>query len=152
MSVRKAIHDQIAQRLTAQNVYECVDMWKAQIKPNENKFVAGFPCAFVSVKNIVWDDLTFGFKEGTTTIEVFIFFNLYGDTFETATDKDASMAIIDVVEDAAETIHWLVGQPFSEITQTNEEDLTERYGRPAYKITFNTLVYKQINPTPHVPN
>jgi hypothetical protein len=72
-------------------------------------------------------------------------FDIFGDTFEGATDKDTSFEIIDTVEAVANGLHWIEESPFKELTQVGEEDLTERYERPVFKLTFETLVYKQVN-------
>ena len=150
MSLRKEIHDLISARLTAQAVYEVVDMWKAQITPTKDNLVQGYPAAFISIGAINWQDMTLGVKECAVTIDVYLFFNKYGDTFDGATDREDSFAIIDTVEASAEAIHWLTDNDIMEITQTGETDLTERYGRPAFKLTFTTTAYKQINPKVHV--
>lgn len=150
MSVRKALHDPIADQLTKMGKFTMVDMWKAQITPSRNTFAPGFPAAFVSIGSIKWEDGNNNAKEGQTTINVYLFFDKYGDTFETAVDKEESFQIMETLETAAEKIHWLEGKVFTEMTQTDEADLTERYGRPAYMISFSTLVYKRIKPQVHV--
>lgn len=146
MSLRKIIHDAIAAKLDVHT--EWTDVWKAQVGVKDNKekqYPFNFPAGFVSIKRIVWQDMTLNAKEGTVDIEVFVFFNKFGDTFEGATDKDNSFADIDTVETIADDLHWLEDSPFKELTQTAEEDLTERYERPAWKLTFQTIVYKQVN-------
>ena len=150
MSVRKAVHDAVAGQLELQSVYTMVDMWKAQITPTKNKFAPGFPAAFVSIKNIKWEDMTLDQKQGNVAIQIYLFFDKYGDTFEKATDKEKSFEIMDMMEESSEKIHWLQENIFSELTQTGEEDLTEQYGRPVYRLTFETLVYKQIRENIHV--
>ena len=150
MSVRKKIHDPIAAQLTNMETFTMVDMWKAQLTPSKNSFKAGFPAAFISIGNIAWEDGINNAKEGSVTVNVYLFFDKYGDTFEGAIDKEESFSIMETMETAGEKIHWLEGEAFAEITQTAEVDLTERYGRPAYMLSFSTLVYKQIKPTVHV--
>ena len=150
MSVRKKIHDLIAAQLTSMETFTMVDMWKAQLTPSENSFEAGFPVAFISIGNITWGDGIYNAKEGSVTVNVYLFFDEYGDTFESATEEEESFSIMETMETAGEKIHWLEGEAFSEITQTAEVDLTERYGRAAYMLSFSTLVYKQIKPTVHV--
>jgi len=154
MSIRKIIHDAIVGELNREvddvKVYDLkwIDMWKAQFGAKDDKekqYPYNFPAAFISVKNIAWIDEVIDNKTGTVTIDVWLVFNKFGDTFEGATDKDDSFAIIDLVESIADGLHWIEDSPFKELTQISEEDLTERYERPVYKLTFQTIVYKQVN-------
>lgn len=146
MSIRKIIHDSIATVLNSHT--EWADVWKAQVGAKDTKekqYPFNFPAGFVSIRNIQWEDMTLDVKEGNVLIDVYLFFNKFGDTFEGATDKDTSFEDIDVVETIADELHWIEESPFKELTQVNEEDMTERYERPAFKLTFKTIVYKQVN-------
>lgn len=149
MSIRKIIHNAITTELN-KPVYglKWVDMWKAQFgvkDAKEKQYPYNFPAGFVSVRNIAWVDEVNDNKTGTVSIEVWLIFNQFGDTFEGAVDKDTSFEIIDTVEAVADGLHWIEDSPFKELTQVGEEDLTERYERPVFKLTFETLVYKQVN-------
>lgn len=147
MSLRKIIHDAIATKINATAV-QWVDVWKAQVGSKDAKelqYPFPFPASFISIKRITWEDMTGDAKEGTVEIDVYLFFEKFGDTFEGATDKDDSFADIDLVETIADDLHWIEDSPFKELTQTAEEDLTDRYERPAHKLSFQTIVYKQVN-------
>lgn len=149
MSIRKIIHDAITTELN-KPAYDLkwVDMWKGQFGAKDNKekqYPYNFPAAFVSVKNIAWLDEVNDAKTGEVSIDVWLIFKKFGDTFEGASDRDDSLAIIDTIEAVADGLHWIEDSPFKELTQTLEEDLTERYDQPVFKLTFSTLVYKQVN-------
>ena len=149
MSIRKVIHDAVTTEMN-KPVYglKWVDMFKGQFGANDDKekqYPYNLPAGFVSVKNIVWEDEVNDAKTGTVTVDVWLVFNIFGDTFEGATDKNKSFEIIDTVEAVADGLHWIEDSPFKELTQRSEEDLTERYNRPVFKLSFETLVYKQVN-------
>lgn len=149
MSIRKIIHNAITTELIKPEYgLQWVDMWKAQFgvkDAKEKQYPYNFPAGFVSVRNIAWIDEVNNNKTGSVSIEVWLIFNQFGDTFEGASDKDTSFEIIDTVEAVADGLHWIEDSPFKELTQVGEEDLTERYERPVFKLTFETLVYKQVN-------
>lgn len=149
MSIRKIIHDAITTELNkAEYGLQWVDMWKGQFgakDAKEKQYPYNFPAGFVSVRNIAWVDEVNDAKTGTVTIDVWLVFNKYGDTFEGASDKEDSFAIIDTVEGVADGLHWIEDSPFKELTQIGEQDLTERYDRPVFVLSFETLVYKQVN-------
>ena len=149
MSIRKIIHDAVTTELNKPEYgLEWVDMFKGQFgakDAKEKQYPYNFPAGFVSVRNIAWVDEVNDNKTGTVTIDVWLVFNIFGDTFEGATDKDDSFTIIDTVENVADGLHWIEESPFKELTQISEEDLTEPYERPVFKLTFQTIVYKQVN-------
>jgi len=149
MSIRKILHDAIATKLNQEeNGIQWVDLWKGQVGNNDKKelqYPFPFPAGFISVKNTAWIDEVLDAKTGNVRIEVLIFFEKYGDTFEGATDKETSFEIIDTVDQVADQLHWIEDSPFKELTQIGDEDMTERYNRPAYKLIFETIVYKQVN-------
>lgn len=148
MSIRKTIYNSIVTKLKASSDYkfEWLDLWKAQVgTKKEEQYPFNFLAGFISINRINWEDMLEDVKEGTTTIEVFLFFNKYGDTFDGADDKETSLQILDTVDTIANDLHWLETDPFKELTQIAEEDLTTAYNRPAYKLTFETIIYKQIN-------
>ncbi len=149
MSIRKIIHNAITTELNKDEYgLEWVDMWKAQFgakDAKEKQYPYNFPAAFVSIKNIVWEDEVNDNKTGAVSIDIWLIFEIFGDTFEGASDKDTSFEIIDTVEAVADGLHWIEESPFKELTQISEEDLTERYERPVFKLSFETLVYKQVN-------
>lgn len=146
MSIRKLIHDPMATIVEQQTQW--TDVWKAQVGANdikEKQYPFNFPAGFISIGRIQWEDMTLNVQEGNVLIDVYLFFNKFGDTFEGATDKEDSFADIDVVETIADELQWLEGSPFKELTLVIEEDLAERYNRPGWKLTFKTIVYKQVN-------
>ena len=147
-SIRTVIYKAIKTKLKASNAYnmEWIDIWKAQVGTSkEKKYPFNFPAAFISTRRINWSDMVGNVKEGTTQIEVFLFFDKYQDTFDGATDEDDSLLINDTVEQVANDLHWIETDPFKELTEVADEDLTTAYNRPAFKLTFETIIYKQIN-------
>lgn len=148
MSIRKIIYNSICTKLNASNQYkfEWLDLWKAQVgTKKEQKYPFNFLAGFISINRINWADMVGDVKEGTTTIEVYLFFDKYEDTFDGADDQATSLEILDTVDQVAEDLHWLETDPFKELTQISEEDLTTAYDRPAYRLTFETIIYKQVN-------
>lgn len=151
--MKKELHNAIAANVDAQPFVKWTDMWKNQVTKLRNKYPFNYPAAFISIRNIPWQDMTFNVKQGTATIDIYVFFDLWQDTFEGASDKNDSMAILDQLETVANDLHWLENDfIISELTQIGEEDLTDRYERPAHRLTFACEVRKQITPAIHVSN
>ena len=150
MNVRKNIYNTVLNRLTELDIYKWIDLYKGQIN-SKDSYPTGFPCAFISIRSIPYEDMTLGVKEGNLTLDVYLFFNKGGDTFYGAEDKDNSLNILDWVDDTINKIECTQSELFTELSQTDEEDLTERYKQPAYKITFNATIYKKMTNN-YVPN
>lgn len=142
MSIRKIIHNAIETKLKTFNP-KWIDVWKAQVGKKES-YPFNFPAFFISTKRIAWGDMTLDVKEGNVQIEIWLFFNKYADTFEGAEDQNSSFDDIETVENITDALQWTEGEPFSEMTLIVEEDLSGAYERPAFKLTFETIVYKKI--------
>ena len=156
MSLRKSLHNAFAAKLDAKTGSKWTDMWKGQINRQRTSYPFNFPANFVSIRNIPWQGMTVNHKEGTAIIDVYVFFDKYGDTFEGASDKANSLTMIDYLDTLANELHWMTDEgsyyAFGETTQIGEEDLTDRYDRPAHRITFQCQVGKMITPAIHVSN
>lgn len=150
--MRKELHNAFAAKLDSNAQVKWADMWKNQVTKARNKYPFNYPATFVSIRSVPWQDMTFNVKEGTATVDVYIFFDKYGDTFEGASDKANSLLMLDLLDTLANDLHWLTGESFGETTQIGEEDLTDRYDRPAHRLTFQCQVGKRITPTVHVSN
>ncbi len=151
MSVRKEIHNLISAKLETLDLYHWIDMYKGQMN-NKESYPTGFPCAFVSIGSIKYEDMTLGIKEGNLILDIYIFFEKGGDTFNSAADKENSLTILDTVDETIEELENFKGGLFTELSQNGEEDLTERYKRPAFKISFEATIYKRMKNNDYVLN
>lgn len=152
MSVRKEIYNKVSAELKTLDFMQWIDLFKGQMTNKNDSYPTGFPSAFISIGRINYEDMTMGIKEGKLILDIYVFFNKGGDTFVDAEDKDTSLEILDQTDTIVETLEGLQGDFFTEINQSGEEDLTERYQRPAYKLSFDTLIYKRINKPDYVLN
>lgn len=145
MDASKEIFKTVTDALEALDVYEWVDLNKGQMARPQEHYPFGFPSAFVSTGRMRLEDMTHDLKEGDNIIEVLIAFDKYGDTFAGAVDQEESLVMLDTLAATAKALHWLTGETFEEITQTGREDLTERYGRPTYKLIYTTVIRYNLN-------
>ncbi|MFL0104964.1 hypothetical protein [Tenacibaculum maritimum] len=152
MSVRKELYNAVASKLSELKIFDWIDLYKGQLSnPNDN-YPTGFPAAFISIGRINYEDMTMNVQEGEGVLELYIFFNKGGDTFEGAEDKETSLKILDTLDTVVNTVQWLQSEYFQELTQIGEEDLTQRYNRPAYKLSFSLLVYNRLKQPNYVLN
>lgn len=152
MSVRIEIYNKVSAKLKELDFMEWIDLFKGQMTNKNDSYPTGFPCSFVSIGRINYEDMTMGIKEGRLILDIYVFFNKGGDTFIGAEDKDTSLEILNQIDSVIETIEGLLGEFFTEINQSGEEDLTQSYQRPAYKLSFDTLIYKRIKKPDYVLN
>ncbi|MDB0601085.1 hypothetical protein PL373_07985 [Tenacibaculum maritimum] len=152
MSVRKEIYNTVAAKLATLNKFDWIDLYKGQLNNKNDSYPTGFPVAFISIGRIAYEDMTMNVQEGRVTIDLYLFFNKGGDTFIDATDKDTSLKILDTLDTTVNAIQWIATDCFTDISQTGEEDLTERYQRPAYKLSFSTIVYNRLKYPNYVSN
>lgn len=151
MSTRKEVYNKISNKLSELNYFEWIDLFKGQITSKED-YPTGFPCVFISIGTIQYENMTSAMREGKNQIEIYLFFEKGGDTFFTADDKNKSLEILDIVTSVSDNLAFLEGDCFTQLELTGEEDLTERYQRPAYKLSFTTLIYNINTTIGYVPN
>ncbi len=151
MNTRKEIYQKVSEKLSSLAHFNWIDLYKGQLNSNEDS-PTGFPCAFISIGAIEHQNMTNGIREGRSTIELFLFFEKGGDTFFTAQDKETSLSILNIVTNVADNLEYLEGDCFTALELFQETDLTERYQRPAYKLSFTTLTYNLNKTFGYVPN
>ena len=83
-------------------------------------------------------------QEGRVQVSVYLFFERGGDTFEGAADRDSSLEILDTLDKVVGAVQWLQGDQWSPLTQIADEDLTDQYQRPVYRLSFTTLTYYEL--------
>ena len=149
-SVRKELYLAISERLNTLGIYHWIDLWKSQLDSSDHKYPFDFPAAFISIKDIDYEDMTLDVQEGMLAIEILLFFNRYGDTFHTAQDKNKSLDILDNIDKTQQAIQWLEGENFSKLTRRRESDVTDIYKRPAYSISFTSIIYYNLNTNSYV--
>lgn len=154
MKLRKELYLKISKQLEGVEKIQHVDLWKSQLpkKTSDNSYPFGFPAAFISIADIDWEDMTQAVQEGQVNVSIYIFFERGGDTFDTAIDKEQSLAVLDTITNIIDKVQWLSSDNFRPLCQNSEADVTSRFGRPAYMITFNTTGYNQLKTPHHVFN
>lgn len=140
MNARKEVYNKTSSKLAELEHFIWIDLYKGQLNSNEDP-PTGFPCAFVSVGNIEYQNMNHGMREGKSLVEVFVFFEKGGDTFVGAHDKENSLSILDIITNVSDHLEFLEGECFTPFELEAEADLSEQYKRPAYKLSFTTLVY-----------
>ena len=147
MALRNDLYLAVSNKLDQLNRFEWIDLYKAQLDNKNEAYPTGFPCAFVSVSRIQYEDMTMNAQEGNAQVDVWLFFNKGGDTFMDAADKSHSLEVVDITDEVVRAIQWLEGDTFTPLQQTGDVDITEQFKRPAYKLSFTTETYtKLINP------
>lgn len=145
MNVRKEAYLTLVKKLEELNSYKTIDLWKSQVNnPKESNPIV-YPAAFVSIEAINWNDGTLNIKEGELTLNIYLFYNRGSDTFSTATDLHSSLKILDDVQETINGLQWIYKENcFTELTLTREQDVTERFKRPAFVLTFNANCFQTL--------
>ena len=153
MSLRKDLYLAVSNQLDQLKRFDWIDLYKAQLDNKNEHYPTGFPCAFISISRIQYEDMTMNAQEGRVQIDVWLFFNKGGDTFMDAADKNDSLEILDITDEVVVAIQWLQGECFTPMQQTGDEDLTEQFKRPAFKLSFTTETYTKLtHPFYVIPN
>lgn len=136
------------------STFKTIDLWKAQVGAGGNdKDSVVYPAAFVSIANIAWEDMTLNIQEGTARVSIYLFFSRHGDTFVGAKDLLDSLKILDIIQQVVEKIQWVYKDNFfTELTQTGDQDVTDRYKRPACILTFEAQAYNKLKLPNYVHN
>lgn len=131
---------------------EWIDLWKKQEPRSTEAYPYNYPAAFVQIGKINWKDMTFNYKEGRVSFSVTLFFEKLGDTFHGASDREVSLHILDTLDACEEALQWMHGDAIKEVSLMSQEDLTDQYDRPAYRITYETMIYERYKKDNYVLN
>jgi len=150
MNVRKEIYKTLSPVINGITAIEWVDLWKAQMNRPKEHYPFGFPAVFIGINNISYQDMTLGTKEGRAQIDLYVFFDKYGDTFAGADDQDNSLLILDTLDEIVQTVEDTEGGLFTGLKLSGDEDVSTRYNRPAYILKFECLIYNPVKADEYV--
>lgn len=118
---------------------------------NRNQFAEDFPelwtAALIDIANIDWEMMTNNGAEGNTLLEVTLYCkDGFSDQFEGSKDDEDGFTEIDLLDDITETLSFLKGTQFKPLVLTKDEKVSqENAGIFAYKLSFETQLYRKIN-------
>lgn len=153
MSIRKELYNKTVEKLDSLSMYQTIDLNKGQINNPQKNYPISYPAALISIDQINWQDMTFNTQEGNVILNVYLFFERFGDTFKGASDKENSLEILDQIHTTAQSLQWLYSENyFTELNLISEEDLTQNFDRPAFKISFSTNCFQKLKIPNYVHN
>lgn len=144
MSTRKEIYLKLSQVLSEMEVYTHIDLYKAQLDNPNDSVPFCMPAAFISINSIDYESMPFATKEQKAQIDILLFFDVGGDTFNGAADQQNTLDLMDIVERTKIVLDCLQWSHFSPLELITDQDLTQRYQRPAYKISFTTVLFNRL--------
>jgi len=145
MSVRIEIYETLSQKLADLNYFEIIDIYKGQFSDEEANRISHFPCTFVTINSIDYEETMFDLIEGTALIDVHVFFRQFSDTEVGSNEQEEALEILTIMDTVVDELQGTSGNFFSELSQVSEEDLSYIYLKPAFKVTFSTIIRKRID-------
>lgn len=146
MSVRKIVKNAFIARLQDTGYYHWIDLWRGQMNGQNKGYPASFPAAYIEISNVNYIDRTMNLTEGDCTVNIYLFFHIGTDTFAGAKDAPLYDAILDSITQTTDALQWMQEETFPDgFTLVSETDISERYNRPAFMLTFTAPIRSIIN-------
>jgi len=143
MTPRKEIYIAIRTALKAGiSALELIDL-----KRNKKKHSDYFTAAFISIKNIVWQGMVEQRQEGTCSIEITLYCkDGFADQHDDTDDPNNGLTEIELIDSIVETLQGLYSDNFTPLQLINESDNEDEDEITSYTLTFDTIIYRLINP------
>lgn len=147
MTPRKEIFINVKQRLATINALEIIDLQRGQFDRDEKHYPNCYTAALIQVMPIQYTTMTEHKLEGQCTFHIDFFCkDGWMDQFNTTPDQEHGLIEIDVLDEITNAIQFLQGDYFKPVQLINEEELRiSEDGIMSYRLTFSTLVYKQLD-------
>jgi len=146
MTPRKEIFIKIKEALKTIPELELIDLERNQFKLPKENYPSYFTAALIDIKAIRWESMVNNNQEANCTIDVTLYTkDGWLDQHDTTSDNEHGLIEIDLQDAIVEKLQFLKGDYFKPLELTNEEPEL-LYEIMSYKLTFSTLIYRQINP------
>lgn len=145
MTPRKELFIRIKEVLKTIPELELIDLERNQFG-NKDDNSCYWTAALIEIKSIKWESMTENKQEGECKIDVILYTqDGWLDQHDTTTDEDHGLTEIDLQDTMVEKLQFLKGEYFKPLQLINETtESTESI--MSYRLTFNTLIYRRINP------
>lgn len=146
MTPRKELFIKIKTALMTIPELELVDLERQQMQ--SDKFPDLFVSALIKINKITYETMTEQNQEGTTSIDVVLYcrdgwMNQHNGT----EDAEHGLNEIDLLDEIAEKLQFLLGDQFTPLQQTDDETQEQTMkGMFSYRQSFSTMIYRKLAP------
>lgn len=146
MTPRKELFIKIKQALMTIPELELVDLERQQMQ--SDRFPDLFVSALIKINKITYETMTEQNQEGTTSVDVVLYcrdgwMNQHNGT----EDFEHGLNEIDLLDEIAEKLQFLIGDQFTPLQQTDDETQEQTMqGMFSYRQSFSTMVYRKLAP------
>lgn len=147
MTPRKELFIKVKEALSELSVLEFVDLQRKQFSNPRENCPTYFTAALIEVKSVDWQTMVEQKQAGKVTVNV-TFYTKDGwvNQHNGTTDPEHGLIEIDVVDEIIEKLQGLNGDSFKNLDLVNEEAIDESEEMMSYRISFSTVIYREINP------
>lgn len=143
MTPRKELFVAVKTAIATIPELEYVDLFRKQ---DNNSFE--WTAALIKIGNVKWVTMTEQNQEGNCQVDVLLFCkDGWMDQHQGTADPDHGLIEIDLIDSIAEKLQFLKGEQFTALLQTedDEQDDIEAAGIMAYRISFETMIFRKLN-------
>lgn len=147
MTPRKELFIKIKEALAAIPQLELVDLQRKQFSNGKENYPGYWTAALIDIQDIKWETMVEQRQEGNCNIEITLYCkDGWMDQQNGTADNEHGLIEIDLIDNIVEKLQLLQGDYFKPLQQTGDssDDLISEI--MSYKINFNTLLYRKINP------
>lgn len=148
MTPRKELFIKVKEALMTIPQLELVDFFRGQFNNGTDNYPDSWTAALIRINKIKYDTMTEHNQEGNTSIDVILYCkDGWMDQHNTTADPEHGFMEIDLQDAIVEKLQFLKGVQFKPLQQTDDDtEEVNHEGVMSFKSTFDTRVYRTINP------
>lgn len=145
MTPRKEIFIKTKEALAAIPQLELVDLFRDQFGEGSANYPDIYTAALIRVNSIPYEAMTEGIREGSCTIDVFLYCkDGWMDQHQNTADPEHGLVEIDLLDAIVDKLEFLKGDYFRPLYQTDESvEQLDAGGITAWRLEFSTEVYRR---------
>lgn len=147
MTPRKELFIKIKEELKLIPQLELVDLQRKQFQNPKESYGNLYTAALIQISAIRWGNMVENKQEGECSVDIFLYTkDGWMEQHDATTDDEHGLIEIDLQDNIVESLHGLKGDYFKPLLLTNEAPEDEDTEMLSYRLTFDTLIYRRINP------
>lgn len=147
MTPRKELFIKVKEELAKLPELELVDLQRKQFANGKDNYPSYYTAALIEIRSITWAMMVEQRQEGKCTLDVtFYCKDGWMDQHDNTSDPQHGLIEIDIIDNIIEKLQGFQGDQFKPLNHIYEEPVEEGEEIMSYRLSFETSIYRLINP------
>lgn len=147
MTPRKELFIKVKEKLKEIPELELIDLQRKQFTNEKENYPSYYTAALIEIRSITWAMMVEQKQEGKCTLDVtFYCKDGWMDQHDSTSDPEHGLIEIDIIDNIIEKLQGIQGEQFKPLNHVFEEPVEEGEEIMSYKLSFETSLYRFINP------